>query len=287
VGAIVLSAGHVHKLIAKALRDSIDDYRATRASLDPTYQPPSGDVTREEIDRFIAANPEIDFANANMLFPPGSLGSDDSFALRVRSEVYEEFEEELDETVRGLAEGQTWLEKDDPEEAFALIPELVRPVQRRLWLPERQQFRPQWIDSSRSALLLARELIEEGRLLSEMEWRDFEKLIAELLERDGWEIQLMRGTKDGGIDVISSRNDAAVGRLKAIWQAKRYGEGHKVQLAHARELSGVVERERASKGVLVTTTSLTKGAVKWIKQDEFRLDAKDGEAVKRWIEKYS
>jgi restriction system protein len=49
----------------------------------------------------------------------------------------------------------------------------------------------------------------------------------------------------------------------------------------------LVERERASKGVLVTTTSLTKGAVKWIKQDEFRLDAKDGEAVKRWIEKYS
>jgi restriction system protein len=285
VGAVLLTAGQVRELIAKALRDSIDDYRATRESLDDTYQAPSGDVTREEVDQFIAANPEIDFKNANMLFPPGSLGSDDSFALRVRSEVYEEFHDELEETVRRLAEDQTW--EDDVHEPFPPIPELVRPVQRRLWLPERQQFRPQWIESSRSALLLARELIEEGRFLSEMEWRDFEKLIAELLERDGWEIQLMRGTKDGGIDVISSRDDAAVGRLKAIWQAKRYGEGHKVQLAHARELSGVVERERASKGVLVTTTSLTKGAIKWIKQDEFRLDAKDGEAVKRWIEKSS
>jgi hypothetical protein len=115
VGAIVLTAGEVRELIAKALRDSIDDYRASRASLDPTYSPPSGDVTREEVDRFIAANPEIDFANANMLFPPGSLGSDDSSALRVRSEVYEEFEEELAETIRGLAEGQTGPEKDDQE----------------------------------------------------------------------------------------------------------------------------------------------------------------------------
>jgi restriction system protein len=285
VGAVILSAGQVRELIANALRDSIDTYRATRANVDPTYQPPSGDVTREEVDWFIAANPEIDFQYANTLFEPGSLGPDESFALRVRSESYQDFEEELDETVRGLVEGPASLEEDDSEGGFALIPELVR-VERRLWLPQHQQFQPQWIDSSRSALFLARELIEEGRLLSEMEWRDFEKLIAELLERDGWKIKLMRGTKDGGIDVISSRDDAAVGPLKAIWQAKRYGEGHKVQLAHARELSGVVERERASKGVLVTTTSLTKGAVKWIKQDEFRLDAKDGEAVKRWIEKY-
>jgi restriction system protein len=136
-------------------------------------------------------------------------------------------------------------------------------------------------------LLLARQLIEDGRLLSEMDWRSFEKLIAELLERDGWNIQLMRGTKDGGIDVVSTRTDPAVGALKAVWQAKRYGEGHKVQLSHARELSGVIERERASKGVLVTTTSLTRGALDWVKQDEFRLSAKDGEGVRRWIEKYT
>jgi restriction endonuclease Mrr len=60
-----------------------------------------------------------------------------------------------------------------------------------------------------------------------------------------------------------------------------------VQLSQARELSGVIERERASKGVLVTTTSLTLGALKWVKQDEFRLSAKDGSQVKRWIEKYT
>jgi restriction system protein len=130
-------------------------------------------------------------------------------------------------------------------------------------------------------------LIEEGRLLSEMDWREFEKLIAELLERDGWDIQLLRGTKDGGIDVISSRTDPTIGPLKAVWQAKRYGEGRKVQLAHARELSGVVHREAATKGVLVTTTSLTRGALDWIKQDEFRLSARDGDEVRRWIQRHT
>ena len=120
-----------------------------------------------------------------------------------------------------------------------------------------------------------------------MDWRQFEKLIAELLERENWEIQLLRGTKDGGIDVISTRTDPVLGELKAIWQAKRYGEGKKVSLAHARELSGVLEREGATKGILVTTGSFTRGAIKWVRQDEYRLSAKDGRDVREWIFKHS
>ena len=118
-----------------------------------------------------------------------------------------------------------------------------------------------------------------------MDWREFERLIAELLERDGWTVTLMRGTKDGGIDVVSSRADPILGSLKAIWQAKRFSEGRKVQLHHARELTGVVEREKATKGVLVTTTALTRGALDWIRQDEFRLSAKEGTEIRKWIER--
>jgi hypothetical protein len=287
MGAVLLSAAQLRAKIARILQDTIDMHRASRGNLDPNYQAPSGDVTDEEVDDFIAANPEIDFQTANMLFKPGSLGPGDSFAVRVRSEVYDEFEEEVERTVRDLAEDQTWIESDGSDETFILIPGHLRPIERRLWLPQKQQFQPLWIESSPSALLVARELIEEGRLLSEMDWREFEKLIAELLERDGWDIQLLRGTKDGGIDVISSRTDPTIGPLKAVWQAKRYGEGRKVQLAHARELSGVVHREAATKGVLVTTTSLTRGALDWIKQDEFRLSARDGDEVRRWIQRHT
>lgn len=282
MGAAILTADQVRAKIAKAMRDTIDDYRSARAKRDPRYEHPLGDVTEEEVDEFIAANPDLEFDHANML---GPLGKGSEFAVRVRSEDFEEFDEALAEKVRELTGGQIAADGDEYE--FDEVPEGLEPTERRLWVPEDDRLRPQWLDTSRSALLLAQQLIEDGRLLSEMDWRAFEKLIAELLERDGWNIQLMRGTKDGGIDVVSTRADPAVGALKAVWQAKRYGEGHKVQLSHARELSGVIERERASKGVLVTTTSLTRGALNWVKQDEFRLSAKDGDEVRRWIEKYA
>jgi restriction endonuclease Mrr len=266
MGAIIVSAAQLRSMIGDALSGAIDRQ-----------------ATEEDVDAFLAANPDLHFANAQYLSAPDSFRTGNDFALRVRSEVWEDFQNEVEETIHQQA-GQ-YDESDDDD--LGLATDGLTPVDQRLWVPSDQEPKPQWIDTSPSAILIARELIEEGRLLSEMDWREFEKLIAELLEKDGWKIQLLRGTKDGGIDVISSRTDPAIGALKAIWQAKRYGEGHKVQLAHARELSGVVQREAASKGVLVTTTSLTRGALDWVKQDEFRLSAKDGNEVRKWIEKHS
>jgi len=130
---------------------------------------------------------------------------------------------------------------------------------------------------------MADKLLREGRLLNEMGWRDFEKLIAELLQTHGWDVTLMQGTKDGGIDVLAERNDPVLGALKAIWQAKRYASDRKVQLSHLRELSAVVEIERATKGIVVTTSALTRGAIEWIQRDKYRLEAKDGHDVEKWI----
>jgi len=43
--------------------------------------------------------------------------------------------------------------------------------------------------------------------LDNLSWREFEKLIAELLEADGYSIKLMAGTKDGGVDVVAEKLD--------------------------------------------------------------------------------
>ncbi|MEQ9690917.1 MAG: restriction endonuclease [Bauldia litoralis] len=244
-----------------------------------------GEVTDDEIDDFLAANPLMAPETAEALMDPGFLGFQSKFG-RVRSENLEEFFEEFDESVVGWAENQTWIAADELNEMFAGIQGRHTPAESRIWMPA-EDIRPSWIETSPSALLIARELLESGRLLSEMDWRKFEKLIAELLEREGWTVELLRGTKDGGMDVISTRNDPMLGGLKAVWQAKRYGVGKKVRLAQARELSGVVQREGVTKGVLVTTSSLTRGALDWIRQDEFRLEAKDGDDVRRWIEKHT
>jgi hypothetical protein len=37
--------------------------------------------------------------------------------------------------------------------------------------------------------------VKQGKLLSELNWRDFEKLVAQLLEKSGWKIELTQGSK--------------------------------------------------------------------------------------------
>jgi hypothetical protein len=59
MGAVILTADQVRARIAEAMRDTIDDYRAARAKRDPSYERPLGDLTEEDVDEFIAANPDL------------------------------------------------------------------------------------------------------------------------------------------------------------------------------------------------------------------------------------
>jgi hypothetical protein len=157
MGAVILTADHVRAKIAEAMRDMIDDYRAARVKRDPNYERPLGDLTEEEVDEFIAANPNLEFDHANML---GPLGRGSGFAVRVRSEAIEEFDEALAEKVRELSGGQ--ISDDGDEDEFGEVPEGLQLTQRRLWIPQDERLRPQWLDTSRSALLLAQQLSKMG-----------------------------------------------------------------------------------------------------------------------------
>ena len=131
--------------------------------------------------------------------------------------------------------------------------------------------------------VLAADLLKHGRLLSELHWREFEKLIATLLEQFGWDVELTRGSKDGGIDVIAIKNDPTLGKIKSLWQAKKYHLGNKVELRDVRDLSAIRDSQKATKGVIVTTSHLTRGAIDWIRTDEFRLEYQEREDLERWV----
>jgi hypothetical protein len=74
---------------------------------------------------------------------------------------------------------------------------------RKKWKPSDPP--PLWVSQSPSYLLLAHKLLKEGRSLSEMHWKKFENLVGELLEKEGWEIELTKGSKDGGVDVVAKK----------------------------------------------------------------------------------
>ncbi len=124
-------------------------------------------------------------------------------------------------------------------------------------------------------VLKAKELLRKNGNLNSLGWYDFEKLIAELLILDGCEISPVKSTKDGGVDITTTREDKRLGIIKVLWQIKRYKKKNPVGVRIVRELGFLISNLGASKGVIVTTGRLTKDALKLIKEHEYTMSGKD------------
>jgi hypothetical protein len=270
-----LTAADLRDIIGEEISFSIDGHRASREFADKDYTAPVGPPTDQEITDFIRTNPFFDFETIDFLTSHHFLGFEARYDS-VRAEWIEEFRE----NVAGWADNESWLAADLLDVEALISP---KPVESEIWFPESHPVQPGWIEQSPTALVIAADFLKNGRLLSELHWRDFEKLLATLLERSGWIVELTRGSKDGGIDVIAMKNDSKIGAIKSLWQAKKYHSKNKVQLRDARELSAVREEQKATKAVIVTTSHLTKGALDWIRKDKFRLDYKEKDDVEKWV----
>ena len=268
-----ITAADLRDMIAEAIAESIEFHRGSRETIEgEDYERPSGLPTDEEIDDFIASNALLDEGTVEQLIDPGLLG----FPAK-RAQASDEWIKEFKGYLNEWASTNAWLGADLPWRAY-----VQNLLETKIWAVGSEE-RPSWIETAPACLLVAIDLLNQGRLLSEMPWREFEKLIAYLLESEGWEIELMQGTKDGGIDVISKRVDPILGNLKALWQAKKYGLKSKVRLSHVRELSAIRDRIHATKAVIVTTSHLTRGAIEWVLQARYRLGSKEQAEMENWV----
>jgi HJR/Mrr/RecB family endonuclease len=118
--------------------------------------------------------------------------------------------------------------------------------------------------------------------IDSLSWRQFEKLVAELLCTDGYTINTIKGTKDGGIDVVAFKNDGISGYFKTVWQAKKYSK-NKVGLHLIRELADSVHEFNASKGIIVTTSFLTADALQRVHRDRYTLGKVDRTDLQSWV----
>jgi restriction system protein len=269
---VELTAQHLREIVEEVISESIGMHRLSRVESEGDYySPPAGPPTDEEIDDFLCSNPLLDFDLVEQLIDPGFTGfwtkkahASQDWLTEFRSHV-----EQWATTTAWLAGDLPWIAADRQSET-------------QIWTPA-TEVRPGWVQTSPTCLLLAAELLHQGKLLSEMHWRDFEKLIAVLLENDGWEVQLTKASRDGGIDVVATRSDPTVGEIRSVWQAKKLGLTSKVTLRDVRELSAVREAESATKGLIVTTSHLTRNAIEWVRRDIYRLGYKDKEGVECWV----
>lgn len=123
--------------------------------------------------------------------------------------------------------------------------------------------------------------------LNDLHWRQFEEMVAELLKLEGYKVELGPGSKDGGVDVCATKLLPGVGPILTVWQAKKLGRGNKVEVSTIRELADTREQFKASKGIVVTTSFLTQGALDRVTRDEHILGKVDNSDLLSWIEAFN
>jgi HJR/Mrr/RecB family endonuclease len=95
----------------------------------------------------------------------------------------------------------------------------------------------------------------------------------------------MQGSRDGGVDVVATKDLGAAGSFKTLWQAKKKTKGNKVGISIVRELADTRQEVGASKGIIVTSTYLTKGALKRVERNKYILGKVDRDDLDFWIKR--
>jgi hypothetical protein len=123
-------------------------------------------------------------------------------------------------------------------------------------------------------------LVQHPELIKTLDWRLFERLLADVLETFGYEIELQRGTKDGGVDLFAVRHDR-LGPHRYLLRAKRWS--HRVSVEPVRQLLFLHAHHQATKACLATTSGFTRGAWELAAQYRWHLDLRDLNGIQEWV----
>jgi hypothetical protein len=128
---------------------------------------------------------------------------------------------------------------------------------------------------------LYKALIQHPDLMHSLNWRVYERLLADILESFGYEIELQQGTKDGGVDIFAVRRSDPLGEHRYLLQAKRWK--NKVGVEPVRQLAFLHNHHRVSKSCLATTAKFTSGAWNLAKQYRWQLELRDIDGIREWL----
>jgi len=115
------------------------------------------------------------------------------------------------------------------------------------------------------------------RLLQNLEEYSFERLVADLWERRGWDTEVTPKSNDKGVDVIAVKEDPYP--EKEIIQAKRYGPTNKVGRPEIQQYTALLRD--ADRVVVVCTSEFTTGALSIA--NEFNIKCVNGKMISEMI----
>ena len=118
--------------------------------------------------------------------------------------------------------------------------------------------------------------------LNQLTPRKFEILVAELLRRQGAEVQLTPQTRDGGFDIFA-RLSTPLGNALYLVECKKWSMKRPVNVSVVRTLYGVVEQSVATGGMIVTTSRFTSTAISAAQTLKHRISLADYEELRSWL----
>jgi len=137
------------------------------------------------------------------------------------------------------------------------------------------------VEISTIDLLLYKALEAHPDLMKALDWRTFEKLMADIIETFGYSVELMQGTKDGGIDIIAFGRPEPWKLHKYIVQAKRWE--NRVGVEPVQRLLFLHDHLGATRSCLATTSTFTRGAWQLAQTYQWKLELQDYEGLRQWI----
>jgi hypothetical protein len=132
---------------------------------------------------------------------------------------------------------------------------------------------------------LIRYLARHPETLYELNPRKFEEIVADIFRDKGFGVTLTPRTRDGGRDIHAVHKDS-VGSLLYLIECKRYSSSKKVGVELIRALYGVKQRERATMGILATTSSFTTVALDFATPLKYELSLRDYTSMQAWLKEY-
>lgn len=121
---------------------------------------------------------------------------------------------------------------------------------------------------------LLRKAKEDPRIIHSFSPREFEKLVCELLDKQGYNVKLTKQTRDGGKDIIVVQK-SILGEFCIYVECKKYDTSRPISVSLVRELYGTVMVDNATAGMIITTSHFSKDAKEYTEQIKHRMTLKD------------
>lgn len=148
-------------------------------------------------------------------------------------------------------------------------------------------YRPSLLPISVAAQAVSDALVEyiarNPSALHELRPRQFEELIAHILEGFGWEVELTPETRDGGYDILAVSKDLGKSGIRTSYlvECKKYRQDRKVGITVARQLLQVKSELRASHAIIATTSDFSVDLYRFASQ-RLDLDPRNAQAIIDW-----